>query len=83
MTDLEDVLISLPAPDIKTVAKSLKLSSSLGREDGIAAILKHTSQVNIGNFFKKPSSGRGGKATTKGSGGGAGLTALQRSVLQR
>ena len=83
MTDLEDVLKSLPAPDIKTVAKSLKLSSSLGREDGIAAILKHTSQVNIGSFFKKPSSGRGGKAATTTKGSGGGLTALQRSVLQR
>ena len=51
MTSLEDVLISLPAPDLKTVAKSLRLASGQVREVSIAAILRHVNQGSIGSFF--------------------------------
>jgi methylmalonyl-CoA mutase cobalamin-binding subunit len=61
MTELEDVLVALAAPDVKTLAKTLKLSSTTGQKDDlVAAILQHSRRGGIGAFF---GGGGGNKAT--------------------
>ena len=62
MTDLEDVLIALPAPDVKVLAKTLKLAvTSMQKDDLVSAILQHSQRGGIINFF----GGKGaGKATS-------------------
>ena len=62
MTDLHEVLVALAAPDIKTLAKTLKLSTVTGQKDDIvAAILQHSRRGGISAFF---GAGGGNKATS-------------------
>ena len=51
MDALEDILVALPAPELKHLAKSLRLNASQQMSDLTQAILKHSRQTNISSFF--------------------------------
>ena len=61
MTELEDVLVALPAPEVKVLAKSLKLNiASMQKEDLVSAVLQHSRRGGITTFF----GGRGASKST-------------------
>ena len=51
MSDLDDILHTLPAPDLRGLAKSLRLPTSDQRPVIIEAVLKHARKKSIGSFF--------------------------------
>ena len=51
MDDLEEILKALPAPEVKSLAKTLKLNSNTVREEIIETILQHSRKQNISSFF--------------------------------
>ena len=67
MDALEEILAALPSPELKQLAKSLRLNASQQMSDLIQAILKHSRQTNISSFFMKKSteSGTASMITTR------------------
>ena len=69
LSDLAEALQVLPAPDTRSLAKTLHLGAGPGggsatKEDLVQAILKHSRRASITNFF----SAGGPKARTSSSG---------------
>ena len=57
LADLETILNALPAPELKELAKTLRLPTQGQRNDLIESIKNHTKQNNITSFFKVKAAG--------------------------
>ena len=56
MIDIQEVVETLPAPDLKILGKSLRLSAvNSPRPILIEAVMKHSRGSHIGQFFSKAS----------------------------
>ena len=53
LTDMEEILTTLPAPDLRTLAKSLRLSTTEQRTAITEAVLQHAKKKSISSFFNK------------------------------
>ena len=67
MDSLEEILAALPAPELKQLAKSLRLNAAQQMSDLTQAILKHSRQTNISSFFmaKQKDGGTSGMITNR------------------
>lgn len=68
LSNLEDMLVTLPAGDLRSLAKSLRLSTSEQRPAIIEAVQKHAKQKSIGAFFSGKCAGTNEVSVMKRSG---------------
>ena len=52
MTSLEDILVAVPAPDLRNLAKTLRINmNNMQQPQIIKAVIGHTKQNTIGTMF--------------------------------